>query len=300
MSTGSRFLLVALCAAATLDCGGKLPGGGGLPSSDALPNGGQVPGGMSGLSGDIDPDTCGNYAASDAGARLRAFLQATKDLKTVTIETLKVVKQSCIMMGNQLGMAQVDLSGDDTNGICTKVIAAYQNNLKVSFKPKQALKIKLVAPSCKVDLAASAGAAAGCGGGVADASANLQCKAAAVVKASINAQCTPPQLTIDFDPKAAVDVSKLEQTVKAMREGIPELLSVGARMRPINDALTVWEQSLASIKDMGSTFVQSFKDQAVCISNQLNLATSAGVHFKADVKVSVDVSASASGSVGGS
>lgn len=294
MFIGSRFLLVAALAT-TINCGGGIPGGGSLPGSDKLPNGGQVPGGMTGLSHDIDPDTCGNYAATDAGARLKAFLQATKDLKTVTLETIKVVKQSCIMMGNELGMSPADLAGDDTNGICAKVITTYQNNLKVSFKPKQALKIKLVAPKCTIDLAASASAAAGCG----TDGANLQCRAAAAVKASIEAKCTEPQLTLDFDPKAAVDASKLEMTVKAMRNGVPKLLSVGARIKPIDDAVKVWEQSLAAIKDMGSTFVQSFKDQAVCISNQLNLAADAATNIKLDVHVSVEVSASASGSVGG-
>jgi hypothetical protein len=295
MFIGSRFVMAAVVAATTLHCGG-LPGGKSLPGTDTLPNGGKVPGGMSGLSGDIDPDTCGNYAATDAGARLRAFLQATKDLKTATIETAKVVKQSCIMMGNELGMSPADLAGDDTNGICAKVITTYQNNLKVYFKPKQALKIKLTMPACSVDLSISAGAAAGCGG---EATGNLQCKAAAVVKAAINAKCTEPSLTLDFDPKAAVDASKLEMTVKAMRDGIPQLLSINARMKPINDAVTVWQQSLAAIKDMGATFVQSFKDQAVCISNQLNLAGNASISIKADVKVSADVSGSASSSVGG-
>jgi hypothetical protein len=294
MFIGSRFLLVAALAT-TIHCGGGLPGGGSLPGGDKLPNNGQLPGGMTGLSRDIDPDTCGNYAASDAGARLKAFLQATKDLKTVTVETIKVVKQSCIMMGEELGMPPADLAGDDTNGICAKVITTYQNNLKVHFKPKQALKIKLVAPKCTIDVAASASAAAGCG----TDGANLQCRAAAAVKASIESKCTEPQLTLDFDPKAAVDAAKLEMTVKAMRNGVPKLLSVGARIKPIDDAVKVWEQSLAAIKDMGSTFVQSFKDQAVCISNQLNLAADAATSIKLDVRVSIEVSASASSSVGG-
>ena len=295
MFIGSRFLLAATLLTATINCGGGLPGGKSLPGGDSLPNGGKVPGGMSGMSGDIDPDTCGNYAASDAGARLKAFLQATKDLQTVTLETIKVVKQSCIMMGNELGMSQADLAGDDTNGICAKVITTYQDNLKVSFKPKQALKIKLVAPKCTVDVSVSAGAAAGCG----NDGANLQCRAAAVVKAAINAKCTEPSLTLDFKPTDAVDASKLTMTVNAMRNGVPKLLSVGARIKPINDAVTVWEQSLASIKDMGPTFVQSFKDQAMCISNQINLAAKAATSIKADVHVSVEVSASASTSVGG-
>ena len=290
MIMNTRYLLAAMSIAALgAGCGHKLPGGGGVPTVPSTPS---IPGGAS---GEVDPNTCGNYAAVDAGMKLKAFLQATKDLQTTTLETAKVIKQSCIMMGNELGMSEADLAGDDTNGICAKVITTYQDNLKVSFKPKQALKIKLVAPKCTVDVSVSAGAAAGCG----NDGANLQCRAAAVVKAAINAKCTEPSLTLDFKPTDAVDASKLTMTVNAMRNGVPKLLSVGARIKPIDDAVTVWEQSLASIKDMGPTFVQSFKDQAMCISNQINLAAKAATSIKADVHVSVEVSASASTSVGG-
>ena len=71
------FMATALLVGA---CGGKLgghsvPGGGSVPSTPA------VPGGLGGASGEVDPNSCGNYAAVDAGMKLKAFLQATKDLR---------------------------------------------------------------------------------------------------------------------------------------------------------------------------------------------------------------------------
>src|SRR5262245_50647584 len=119
-----RQLSIVLVAALAA-CGGKLPGKPGMPSS--MPDKPGIPGGAS---GEVDPNTCGNYAAQDAGMKLKAFLQATKDLETATTETAKIVKQSCVTMGKELGMPEGDISGDDTNGICAKVITAYQNNLK--------------------------------------------------------------------------------------------------------------------------------------------------------------------------
>jgi hypothetical protein len=152
-----------------------------------MPDRPSVPGGLGGASGEVDPNTCGNYAAQDAGAKLKIFLQATKDLEATTTETAKIVKQSCVMMGQELGMAAGDLSGDDTNGICAKVITTYQNNLKVELKANAKLKIKYKPAVCTVDASASAGAGAACSGGAAagtgGSGAGRQCAAAAKVNA---------------------------------------------------------------------------------------------------------------------
>jgi hypothetical protein len=49
---------------------------------------------------------------------------------------------------------------------------------------------------------------------------------------------------------------------------------------------------------MGPKFVNSFKDQALCITGQVGAAVKAATSIQANVSVSVEVSASASGSVG--
>lgn len=296
----SRYFVAAAFLAGA--CGGKLgghsvPGGGSVPSTPA------VPGGLGGASGEVDPNTCGNYAATDAGAKLKAFLQATKDLETTTAETAKVVKQSCVMMGQELGMSPGDLNIDDTNAICAKVFETYKENLKVSLKAGAKLKIKYTPAKCTVDANASAAAGGACAGGASagtgGSSGGGECKAAAAVNASIHAQCTEPELTIDADAKLVLDKSKLEMTLKAARDGLPKLLSISARIKPIEEAVNVWAKTAADLKDMGPKFVQSFGDQAMCISGQLAAAANAATHIHAEVNVSVQVSASASGSVGG-
>src|SRR5882757_2297974 len=112
MCTDIRLLYVTAFAALVFvigpgtGCGGKLPGPS-VPEKPASLD--KVPTNMP--SGEVDPNTCGNYAAVDAGRKLKAFLQAVKDLETTAEETVKVVKQSCIMMGHELGMAEADLTG---------------------------------------------------------------------------------------------------------------------------------------------------------------------------------------------
>ncbi|MBV8757876.1 MAG: hypothetical protein JO257_11385 [Deltaproteobacteria bacterium] len=300
MIASRYFVAAALLAGA---CGGKLPGGHSVPGSDKVPSTPAVPGGLGGASGEVDPNTCGNYAASDAGAKLKAFLQATKDLQTTTAETAKVVKQSCVMMGQELGMSEGDLNIDDTNAICAKVFQTYKDNLKVSLKAGAKLKIKYTPAKCTVDANASAGAGGACAGGAqagtGGSSGGGECKAAAAVNASVHMQCTEPELTIDADAKVVVDKSKLEATLKAARDGLPKLLSISARIKPLEEAVNVWAKTAADLKDMGPKFAQSFKDQAMCITGQIAAAANAATNIHAEVSVSVQVSASASGSVGG-
>ncbi len=291
----SRILIAAALSAALAGGCNKVKPPGGLPTS--VPS---VPGGAS---GEVDPNTCGNYAASDAGAKLKVFLQATKDLQTTVAETAKVVKQSCILMGQELGMADADLAGDDTGAICNKVIATYKDNLKVSVKSSAALTIKFTPGKCSVDASASASASGGCSGGASagggGAGAGGQCAAAASVQASLHASCTPPAFSIDANAKMVVDKTKLDMTLKALRDGLPKLFDVGARIQPIKDSVTVWAQSAKDLAEMGPKFAQSFADQAMCIAGQVGATAQAATQINANVSVSVSVSASASGSVGG-
>lgn len=323
---------------------GKMPGG--LPDKPNVPGSDKVPGGLGGASGEVDPNTCGNYAVSDAGKKLKAFLAATKDLSVTAEETAKIVKQSCIMMGNELGMTEADYTGE-TKDICAKVWGVIDANMKVVIKTKAALKVKYKPAVCKVNVDVQAKAAAECEGkasadvgatcsgtcrgkcegtcagkagtgdnagqcdgeckgtcrgeceGHADVKASAQCKAAASVKANADVQCTEPDLDISFDAKLVVDKTKAEATLKALKAGLPKLLSVKARIAPLKYAVESWVFAAKELKDMGPKFANSFKDQALCISGQIAAAASMIGNIEANVSVSVSVSASASGTVGG-
>jgi modification target Cys-rich repeat protein len=294
----------------------------------------------------VDPNTCGNYAVSDAGRKLKNFLIATQDLQKVTQETVEVVKTSCKMMGNELGMSEAEYTGE-TKDICAKVWQKYDENFKVALKSKAALKIKYKPAVCRVNVEAQAKAAAECeakatadvkatcsgtcrgtcegtcagkagtggsGGqcngqcngtckgeceGHADVNASAQCKASASVKASMDVQCTEPELDITLDAKLAVDKSKAEMVIRALKAGVPKLLSVKARLEPLKYAVEAWVASANELKGSARTIAMSFKDQATCISGQIAAAANMIGSIQMNVSVSVEVSASASGSIGG-
>ena len=348
---GSRFLVAAVVVALAA-CGGKLPGGGGVPGGDKIPGGGNVPGGLGGSSGMVDPNTCGNYAGSEAGARLKAFLEAVGDLQKQSQETVEVVKTSCKMMGKELGMTDADFPDSmETKDICAKVWGAYNDNMKVAVKSKAAFKITYKPAVCRVNVQATAEVAAKCegkasadvgatcsgtckgqcdgtcaggakagGGGAsgggecngqckgtckgkceghADVKASGQCKAKAQAQASADMECTEPELKVTLDAKLVVDKSKAEQTLKAIQNGLPKLLSIRARLAPLQAAVETTVSTAKELKDMGPKFVNSFKDQAMCISGQVAAAVNAAMSIQANINVSVEVSAEAHGSVGG-
>jgi hypothetical protein len=344
----SSHLITAIAVVACAALGGckSLPGGGGMPDKSGLP-GGNVPGGLGGASGEVDPNTCGNYAAMDGGNKLKAFLQATKDLEKTTSETVLVVKQSCEMIGRELGMTDADFRGE-TKDVCASVYGALRDNLKVSLKSSAALKIKYKPAVCRIDIDAQAKAAAACEGkasadvgatctgachgrcdgtcagkagtggsggecngeckgtchgeceGHANVDASAQCRASASVNASVDAKCTEPELTVDLAAKMVVDKSKAEMAVRALKTGLPKALSVKAHLEPLQGAVATWAQSAQELKDMGPKFINSFKDQALCVSGQLAAAANLIGKINTNVSVSVDVSVQASATASGS
>lgn len=346
MRIHSHLIMSVLAVSALGGCPkGGVPGAGGLPSG-GIPGGG-VPAGLGGASGEVDPNSCGNYAMMDGGNKLKAFLQATKDLEKTSAETVLVVKQSCEMIGRELGMTDADFQGE-TKDVCAKVYGTLRDNMKVSFKSQAALKIKYKPAVCRIDIDAQAKAAAQCEGkasadvgasctgtchgkcdgtcagkagtggssgecngeckgtchgeceGHADVNASAQCRASASVNASVAAKCTEPELTIDLQAKAVLDKSKAEMVVRALKNGLPKALSIKAHLEPLQGAVAVWAQSAKELKDMGPKFINSFKDQALCISGQLAAAASMIGKINANVSVSVEVSVQASATASGS
>ena len=316
---------------------GKVPGG--------MPGGG-VPGGLGGESGMVDPNSCGNYAVSDAGRKLKDFLIATQQLQTTTENTVKVVRESCAIIGRELGMVPTDLEGE-TKDVCARVYGKLDEAKKVAFKGSAALKITYKPAVCKVNVEAQAKAAAECEGkasadikascsgtcngtcegtcagkagtggsggqcngqcsgtchgecdGHADVDASAQCKASASVKASADVQCTEPELTVAADAKLVLDKTKADQAIAALKNGLPKIFSVKARLASLKYAAEVWAMSAKELSGSAGTLAASFKDQAMCISGQIGAAAKAVGSIEANVSVSVEVSASASAQVGG-
>ncbi len=325
--TARSFLVVALSAALTTLTG--CPKGGGIP-------------GRGGSGSNIDPNTCGNYAASDAGRKLKAFLEATVKLDAEAQAVVNVVGESCAIMGRELQMSANELQGEP-KAVCDRVLARLNDDMKVAFKGEASLKIDYKPAVCTVDIQAAASAAASCeakaeadvkvtcegtcngtcegtckggtgqGGecngecqgtckgqcdGHADVQASAQCEAAAEVNASVDVKCTEPELTVEAEASAIVDADKAKRAIAAIKNGLPKMLSVRARIKPLQFAVKTWSRAAGELAGAGRDLASSFKDQALCITGQLAAVGQAVGRIEANISVSVEVSASASASAG--
>lgn len=141
----------------------------------ACPAGQGVPSGPAGLrgggTGKVDPNTCGNYAANDAGRKLKAFLEATVQLNDTVVNTENYLRDTCAMMGSELGVA----GEGDTRTVCTNVANALREHMSVGLKAGAQLTIDYQPAVCTVNVEAAASAAAKCEG-KAQADVAVQCE----------------------------------------------------------------------------------------------------------------------------
>ena len=320
------------------------PGGG--PSVPGIP-------GKGGKASSVDPDTCGNYAANEAGAKLKAFLEATVTLNEAVVKMEGEIKASCDGMADKLGIK----AEGDTKAVCNAVADAIKANLKAGIKGKASLKVDYqpavctvsadvavdVAAKCEASASADVkvtctgtcegtckgsckgkceGKASGGGGkgecegkcsgqcqgscsggcqGSADVDASAECEAKAEVSANVEAECTEPELNVEFDSKLVVDKPKVEAVVAALKDGMPKMLSVTAKLSgPTALAVKTWAKTAKNLAQASGKLYSSLGDQATCVAGQLAAAAGMVGKIKGSVSVSVEASASVSGSAGAS
>jgi hypothetical protein len=141
--------------------------GGGVPGAPGIPGSG---------AGKVNPNDCGQYSASEAGRKIKAFLEATVALQAAVQDTEDTAKQACQAMGKELGMAGLDGS---TKDVCNKAFAELEAHIKLGVKTKADLKVNYEPAVCEVNVEAAASAAAKC-----------EAKAEADIAVTCEGECT--------------------------------------------------------------------------------------------------------------
>lgn len=160
------FPVLLLGALALSACGG-VPGVPGAPGSKAS---------------EVDPNTCGNYAASDVGAKLKSFLSATVALDKATLEAEAEMKVSCAAMAKELGVSEEG----DTATVCNAVAESIKEHLSVGLKAGATLTINYEPAVCTINASAAASAAASCEG---SASADVSVACEGTCEGKCNGEC---------------------------------------------------------------------------------------------------------------
>jgi len=321
LSTRSLLIAAAFAALATLTA---CPGGGGIPG---------------GGGGSVDPDKCGNYAdASDAGRKLKAFLQATAEIETTVKGVEAEVRSGCDAMATELGISPKGSNKE----VCDAVIAQLKEDLSAGIKAEAKLNVEYKPAVCTVNIEAAASATAECeaqasgsakvtcegvchgtcdgtcaggnqGGecngqcdgtcsgqceGSADVQASAECEARGEVHASADMQCTEPELKVEADASVVVDKPRADRAIAAIKAGLPKMLVVQAKVKPLEGAVKTWLATAKGVTEAGKDLAGQFKDQAMCLTAQISAAAGAMANVQASFSFSVEVSASASASAG--
>lgn len=135
--------------------------------------------------------------------------------------------------------------------------------------------------------------------GSADASGSVECQAQAEVTANLEAQCTPPELTIVFDPQLVVDQATLDKTVNAIKKGLPGLLALSAKLSgPVVSSVATFTKASADLVNSAGNFTEALGAASVCVLAQLTAAASVVASVQVTVQVDIEASASVGGSCG--
>jgi hypothetical protein len=274
--------------AAVASCGGGLPGGGDLPDRP-------------GRKSNVDPNTCGTYASTDIGRKVKAFLVATVALDEAAMKAENTVKDACKAMGAELGMSGLD---GDTGKVCKAVAEKLDATLKASVKADAKLDIEYKPAVCTVDASVQASAQAECAGsasaGAGGSSAEGACASSAEITAAIEAKCEPAELEVEFSGDIAVDADALAKAVKAIEVGLPKILEMHGRLVVIQKAAVAWGKAAADLVDAGNDLLEDLGDQVLCVGGQLAAALDMVGQVMGSLEVSVTVSVEVSASAGAS
>jgi hypothetical protein len=288
--------------------------------------------------GGVDPNACGDYATvSDAGRKLNAFLDATATLQKAVKEVSVEVRTGCDAMAKELGQsakgsnkevcdrvlaavkedlkagikAEASLTIDYKPAVCTiNIDAGASFAAKCEAKAEGDMSVRCDGTCTGTCSGACDGTCEGdnsggecngtcdgsCGGscsggcqGSADVEASAECEAQGEIHASADMQ---------VDASVVVDAPRADRAIAALKAGLPAILTVKEKITPIAAAAETWVKTSKDAIAAGKELAGSLKDQALCLTAQLNAAASAAASVKAEVSFSVEVSAEASATAG--
>ena len=305
----------------SLPGGGKIPGVGG--KTPTLPGGAKLPGSDVG---------CGDIGTTAAGAKLKAFLEASAEVDRASAALEASVRDACRAMAKEL---QISADGN-TKVVCNRVATELRTSLKVGVKSKTTVVTKYSPPVCKVNADFTAEVAAKCEGrakadvkvtcngtcsgscngkcagtceaknaqgqcagrcdgkcsgncsgscsGSADVDGSAECKASAQARGNMKAECTEPKVDVVVDSKTVVDTSRVARAEKALKVGLPALLSANAKAKLVARSVTVWATTAKKLGASGATLVSQLGAKAVCVT--ADLAAAARAATQVNVRVS--------------
>jgi hypothetical protein len=239
-----------------------------------------------------------NFSAdARANAKVRTFVQASKDLLNVSLQMEAEATEACTRMGMDLGLNPAQMAPQQGNGgraagACNAVAARIDAILRQGVQ----VQVQATPPRCQANASAAAacqgscsasGQANGATTSGASASGDAECDASCRAHADVNASCSPAMVNV-----RASGTDQAARLAATLQANLPLLLhaelALGRRL--IADLDTVGQVGAQLPRIAGNAGARAL----ACVGAGASAAASASVR----VKVSVQASASVSGRVG--
>ena len=212
--------------------------------------------------------------------KIKTFVQASKDMASVSHQIEAEATGACIRMGTDLGLTGAQMRpqkgpGGSTAGACNAVAARIDAILQQGVR----LQATVQAPQCQANANAQARCASACNVGI-----DNECSASCRAHANAQASCSPARVTVQATQNAQA-ASRLVQTLQA---NLPQLIhaQITLGQRLMEDARVVAQVGAELPKLVGEAGAQA----AACIAAAADASATASVRIQVSVRASASVS----------
>ncbi len=220
-----------------------------------------------------------------ANGKIRAFVQAAKDITWASGLLEAEVGSACRRIGVDLGISPHEMQprkgpGGAAAGPCDVVAARIDAILRQGIRPW----VTVVPPTCQ----ANASAYGRCSG-VCDVNSDAECNASCRAHANVHAACEPAQVSVrasDNAAEAAALISTLQANLPAL---VHAQMALGHRL--LGDAKVLAQVGASLPKLVGNAGGQAL----ACVGAAADAAASATVRINVSVRASTNITARVGG-----
>jgi len=214
-----------------------------------------------------------------ANAKVRAFVQASKDIAWVSGRVEAIAADACRRMGADLGLPPGAMKprkgpGGAAVGACEPVSARIDAILRQGVR----LWVTIQPARCQANASAAARCAAVC-----DTQRDAECRASCTAHANVHASCEPARINVRVSHGAEM-AGPLVATLQA---NLPKLieaqLTLGQRL--VQDARVVAQIGARMPKILGNAGAQALG----CVAASADMAARASVRVRVSVRASARV-----------
>jgi hypothetical protein len=219
-------------------------------------------------------------ANAQANAKIKAFVQAAKDMSQISAQIEGEAAAACTRIAADLGVNPAQIRqgsnpGGAAEAACSAAAAAIDGVLRQGVQ----VRATVSPASCQANAQAQARCAGAC-----DVNTDAECRASCQAHANVNASCTPPQVNVQIS-QGAQAAGRLVQTLQA---NLPQLVhaQIVLGQRLLQDAKVVAQVGV----QLRSTLGQAGAQALACIGAAADASATASVRIEVSVRASASVS----------